>query len=320
MDTFQTRVLASVSRIRVHLITNIGISIHIYSEIFIFLKNSFTQTHNRVIMTSASEAFVSPTARTMVKSRKGKVSHMIPAIRQEKIMDMLSDQEIVSTEELMQSLDISVSTLRRDLMKLEQEHKIHLLHGGGVRRVPKSGELTIAAKLDLNKDRKERIAKKAASYVADGDVIFLDPSSTTFHMIPYLAGKKITVVTNGLSHINQLIIRDIPCMMIGGSIKKTTNACIGPIAENTMHTLFFSKCFLGASGFSIASGITNHDINERVIKLLALRNSTQPYFLLDHSKFGTITLIKVADLDEYPIFIDEIPSELSGYRNFISCE
>ncbi len=245
---------------------------------------------------------------------------MIPAIRQEKILEMLSDNEIMSTEEIMQSLDISVSTLRRDLMKLEQDKKINLLHGGGVRRAQKTVELNISTKLNLNKDTKEIIAKKAASFVEDGDVIFLDPSSTTYHMIPFLAEKNITVVTNGLSHINQLIALDIPCMMIGGSIKKTTNSCIGPIAESTLQTLFFNKCFLGASGFSVASGITNHDINERVIKLLALRNSTHPYFLLDHSKYGSITMIKVADLDEYPILIDKIPAGLEGYSNFILCE
>lgn len=244
---------------------------------------------------------------------------MIPAVRQEKILEILSDNEIISTDSLMKDLDISVSTLRRDLMKLEQEKKISLLHGGGVRLAQKSVELNISTKLELNKEAKEKIAVKAASFVDDGDVIFLDPSSTTYLMIPYLAGKNITVVTNGISHINQLVSLDIPCIMIGGSIKKTTNSCIGPITENTLKSLFFNKAFLGASGFSIASGITNHDINERVIKLLALSNSSHPYFLLDHTKYGIITLVNVAGLEEYPILIDQIPEELKDYNNLILC-
>ena len=245
---------------------------------------------------------------------------MIPAIRQEKILEMLSNNEIMSKEDIMNSLNISVSTLRRDLVKLAREDKINLLHGGGVRRAQKSVELNISTKMDLNRNLKEKIAQKAALLVEDGDVIFMDPSSTTFLMIPELVNKKVTVVTNGLSHINQLINLNIPCMMIGGSIKKTTNSCIGPITESTLQTLFFNKCFLGASGFSVASGITNHDINERAIKLLALRNSTQAYFLLDHTKYGLVTMIKVADLDEYPILIDQIPSGLENYRNFILCD
>lgn len=245
---------------------------------------------------------------------------MIPAVRQEKILEILSNNEIVSTDSLMKVLDVSVSTLRRDLMKLENEKKITLLHGGGVRISQKATELNITTKLDLNKEAKERIACRAASLVENGDTIFMDPSSTTYLMIPFLTGKDITVVTNGISHINLLTNMDIPCIMVGGSIKKTTNSCIGPITESTLKTFYFNKCFLGASGFSISSGITNHDIHERVIKQLALSNSCQPYFLLDHTKYGVVTMVQVASLDEYPILIDEIPEDLKDYGNFILCE
>lgn len=244
---------------------------------------------------------------------------MIPALRQEKILELLSTNEIASTDSLMKHLGISVSTLRRDLLKLESEGKIHLLHGGGVRLPQKTTELNISTKMNLNKEEKEVIARKAATYVEDGDVIFLDPSSTTYWMIPYLAGKKITVITNGISHVNQLVALEIPCVMIGGSIKPTTNSCIGSLTESTMKTFFFNKCFLGASGFSIQSGITNHDINERAIKILALKNSTQPYFLMDHSKYGVVTMIKVANLEDYPVLTDRILPALAGYQNFILC-
>lgn len=245
---------------------------------------------------------------------------MIPAVRQEKILEILSSNEIVSTESLMQTLDISVSTLRRDLVKLESDKKITLLHGGGVRLAQKAAELNISTKIDLNKEAKDVIARRAAAFVEDGDVIFMDPSSTTYLMLPYLEGKKITVLTNGISHINQLVTLNIPCVMIGGTIKPTTNSCIGPLTESVMDTFYFNKCFLGASGFSIQSGITNHDINERAIKILALKNSTQSYFLLDHTKYGVITMVKVADLEEYPILTDKIPPSLSGYGNLILCE
>lgn len=127
---------------------------------------------------------------------------MIPAVRQEKILEILSNNEIVTVESLMNELQVSVSTLRRDLIKLEGEKKITLLHGGGVRLAPKTVELNIFTKLEMNKDAKERIARKAAGLVEDGDTIFLDPSSTTYLMIPFLAGKDITVLTNGISHIN----------------------------------------------------------------------------------------------------------------------
>lgn len=248
------------------------------------------------------------------------VKLMIPAVRQQKILEILSSNEIIYTDTIMNQLDISVSTLRRDLIKLENERKITLLHGGGVRLSQRTTELNIITKIDLNKEAKDIIARKAITFVEDGDVIFMDPSSTTYQMIPYLSDKKVTVLTNGISHINQLVALDIPCVMIGGNIKTTTNSCIGPLTESIMNTFYFNKSFLGASGFSIQSGITNHDMNERTIKVLALKNSTQSFFLLDHTKYGTITMVKVAELEEYPILTDKIPSALSGYSNIILCE
>lgn len=244
---------------------------------------------------------------------------MIPAVRQEKVLELLSSNEIISTDYIMKELDISFSTLRRDLAKLETEKKIELLHGGGVRLPQIQVEMNITTKIELNKEAKDKIAKKAASYVVDGDVIFLDPSSTTYLMIPYLAGKDITVLTNGISHINQMLAMNITCIMIGGSIKKKTNSCIGPIAENNMKSFYFNKCFLGANGFGIQSGITNHDISEKTIKMIALENSSTSYFLLDHSKYGVVTMVKIVDLEEYTVLTDKIPASLSSYSNFVPC-
>lgn len=242
---------------------------------------------------------------------------MIPELRQKKIIDMISETDIISTEALTKLLDISPSTLRRDLLKLSKQEKIMLLHGGGIRLLPKVTELSMTAKMGLHKDAKEQIAKKAVSLIAEGDVIYLDPSSTTYQMIPYLQECRVTVITNSVSHIEELISYKIPCIMIGGSIKASTNSCIGLIAENILKGFNFNKCFIGANGFSITSGITNHDINENVIKSLAVRQSCHPYFLLDSSKFNVIAMVKLANINDYPIITEKVIPELRSFTNMI---
>lgn len=242
---------------------------------------------------------------------------MIPELRQKKIIDMISTTEIMSTEILTELLDISPSTLRRDLIKLSKQDKIMLLHGGGIRLLPKATELSMTAKMSLHKDAKEQIAKKAVSMITEGDVIYLDPSSTTYQMIPYLKEHPVTVITNSVSHIDKLISYKIPCIMVGGSIKASTNSCIGLIAESILKCFNFNKCFIGANGFSITSGITNHDINENVIKTLALRQSCHPYFLMDSSKFNVIAMVKLAEINDYPIITEKAIPELGSYSNII---
>ncbi|NLP35095.1 MAG: DeoR/GlpR transcriptional regulator [Clostridiales bacterium] len=214
-------------------------------------------------------------------------------------------------------LNVSPSTLRRDLRELEKHGKITLLHGGGVQLNRKSTELSISAKLDLNKEAKNKIALKACSFIQDGDVIFIDPSSTTLQMIPYLVNRNITVITNGIYHINQLASHQIPCIMIGGNIKQSTSSCIGPLAESELKTLNFNKSFIGANGFSIKAGITNHDINENTIKRIAIEKSKDTYFLLDSSKYNQVTMIKVASLTEGAIITEKNIPDLNDYSNII---
>jgi len=125
------------------------------------------------------------------------------------------------------------------------------------------------------------------------------------------------VLTNSVSHIDELIYYKIPCIMVGGSIKAATNSCIGLIAENILKGFNFNKCFIGANGFSITSGITNHDINENVIKTLAVRQSCNPYFLMDSSKFNVVAMVKLANISDYPIITEKIIPELSSYPNII---
>ena len=242
---------------------------------------------------------------------------MIPELRQKKIIDMISDTDIITTERLTKLLNISPSTLRRDLLKLSKQEKIMLLHGGGIRLLPKITELSMTVKMGLYKDAKDKIAQKAVSLIADGDVIYLDPSSTTYQMIPYLKEHRVTVITNSVSHIDELINYKIPCIMVGGSIKAATNSCIGLIAENILKGFNFNKSFIGANGFSITSGITNHDINENVIKTLAVRQSCDPYFLMDSSKFNVVAMVKLANINDYPIITEKLIPELISYPNII---
>lgn len=243
---------------------------------------------------------------------------MIPAIRQQTIIHMLKEANtILYLEDLQAALGISTSTLRRDLRELEAKGQVNQLHGGGVKLTQNTPELNITAKLLLNKAAKEKLAAAAASAIEDGDAVFLDPSSTTLEMIPHLVGRPITVITNGIFHINQLVSNHIPSIMVGGNIKIATNSCIGPVAESDMRNYHFNKCFLGANGFSRTSGITNHDINECLIKQLAIQNSSKSFFLLDSSKYNVVTMIKVVDLNVPTVFTDKAFPDLIDYNNIV---
>ena len=247
------------------------------------------------------------------------IGDMIPSLRQQTILDALEkDGKMHFLPQLALALDISESTLRRDLKALEQSGKISVLRGGGVCAKQGSVELDIEAKLLVQVEEKRKIARYAASLVEPGDVIFLDPSSICYFMIDEaLSRLPVTVVTNSCTNVTQLLKMDIHCIMIGGETKRGTNACIGSMAEEILGRLSFTKCFLGANGLTEEAGVTNHDTNERSIKRLAIERSRQAYFLINSGKVGVTTLCQVAEISDHPIIMDRVPEHLKKYGNII---
>lgn len=235
---------------------------------------------------------------------------MIPAVRRQKLLDLLKENELLFLPNIIEAMDSSESTVRRDLKSLAKSGEVELLRGGGV-QLPKQGmEMNIQTKMQMNTREKQQIAMVAGALIYPGDFVFLDPSSVNYLLIDYITADSVTVVTNSITHMNRLLERDIPCLMVGGQIKKSTSSCVGPMAERMLKDLRFSKCFLGANGIDRTAGITNHDPKEQSIKRLAIRNSVSTYFLLESTKLGNIAMCKVADVDEYTVITDR---ELEGF-------
>jgi len=204
----------------------------------------------------------------------------------------------------------SESTIRRDLSQLEKEKKLRRVHGGAALLHQKREELSILEKSTKNIQEKRMIAQYAASFVQDGDCIYLDAGTTTLEMIPYLDAKDIVVVTNGITHLEALLEKDIPTYLLGGFIKKKTKALIGRGALNSLEHYSFDKCFIGVNGIHLEYGYTTPDPEEAMVKSLALKLSRQAYVLADHSKMNESTFAKIADLQDATIITDELDDEL----------
>jgi len=242
---------------------------------------------------------------------------MIPAIRRQTMLDLLKEHELLFLSDIVEAMGSSESTVRRDLKALAHAGEVELLRGGGVRLPQGCGEMSINVKLQLQKEEKERIARRAAEMIYPGDIVFLDPSSVNYLLIDHITAERVTVVTNSLTNMNKLLETDVNCIMVGGQIKKSTSSCLGPMAERELAGLRFSKCFLGANGIDHQGGMTNHDPMEQSIKHLAISHSAQAIFLIDSSKFNQVTMCKVADIGEHTIITDHIPPGYEIYDNMI---
>ncbi|MBP3952416.1 DeoR/GlpR family DNA-binding transcription regulator [Bacillus suaedae] len=231
---------------------------------------------------------------------------MLDLERQQKILALLIARNTIKMQDIIDETGASESTIRRDLQKLERAGKLKRLHGGATILQKKLDEPTIAEKTTKNSHEKHQIAKKAAEFVEDGDCIFLDAGTSTIEIIPYLKGKDVVVVTNGLMNIPLLMELEVETHVIGGYVKSGTGAFIGRSAIKTLETFRFDKAFLGVNGISINGDCTTPDPQEAFIKEYTIERSKQSFLLADHSKFGEVSFSTFAKVEDVTVITSSL--------------
>ena len=220
---------------------------------------------------------------------------MLKTERKQLILEELQEHHVVSLEKLISLLETSESTVRRDLDELEAENKLRRIHGGAELPHSLQQEESIQEKSVKNLQEKKLLAQKAASLIKEQDVIFIDAGTTTAFLIKELSNKDITVVTNSIHHAVQLVEKQIPTVMVGGSVKMATDASIGGVALNQINQLHFDRAFIGMNGVD-ENYYTTPDMEEGAIKRAIIDNAKQTYVLVDASKVGQTCFAKVAPL------------------------
>jgi DeoR family transcriptional regulator, fructose operon transcriptional repressor len=237
--------------------------------------------------------------------------------RKKKILDLLNNSGHIIVNQLAEKFEVSKATIRRDLQELEDRNLLVRSHGGAVPKETTNYEPSLKEKLNKYADQKDEIGKFAASLINEGDTIFLDAGSTTIMIIPHLKVKRLTIVTNSLSIVQKISI-DSPYTLIclGGQLKQTTQAFVGPLAENMLQTLHVDKAFVGSNGIDLKFGITTPDPVEANLKSLMIRSANEAYIVSDYSKFHHTTFAKIADIGDITAIIVDSSIPQSDVEEF----
>lgn len=232
---------------------------------------------------------------------------MLTQERRQKILEYLKEYASASVTKLGEMFDTSESTIRRDLAALAQAGKINKVHGGAT--VLGQEYLHIEDNIEIKSMRniteKERIAEYAAAQISDEDFVYIDAGTTTYLMTTHLTNCKATFVTNGIAHAKQLAQNGCKVMVLGGTLKQTTEAIIGLVATTNLQKYNFSKAFIGTNGVALKQGFTTPDTDEAMLKAVAIERSFVSYVLCDHSKFGKVSAISFANLANACIVCDK---------------
>lgn len=241
------------------------------------------------------------------------VEIVLKEARYDRILDLVAERGEVTVAELNDALRVSEATIRRDLDQLSQQGRLRRSHGGAVRVVGADREPPLALREAALRAEKERIGRTAAALVQPGDRVFLC-SGTTVETLPrHLRDvRDLTVVTNSLPVVNQLVDRpEIELIVIGGVVRHTERSMISQLAERMIAELRVDTVFMGCVALDPGDGLTAESIAEASTDRAILQIARRRVILADHTKFRRSGTIAIAPLEWVHVVVtDSIDAQL----------
>ena len=254
-------------------------------------------------------------------------------LRKQTVMQMLRTTKKLTIEKAMKVLDVSESTVRRLFAQLEAEGLAIRVYGGICYNDSLASGGYFEPKRLVNPDEKVRIGHADEQLIKPGDVIFLDSGTTVMALSAEInrmiteardtssrlydeLHKKyssVTVFTHSLANL-EMLKSYMKINLIGGEYREGKRDFYGYLTEELLRNLRFTKCFIGADGFSEEAGVLASDFGTARINQLALKNSEQKFLLVDSSKLGKTPLVSFSPITNINCIVTDtaIPAEVAS--------
>lgn len=243
---------------------------------------------------------------------------MLKEERQQTILNEVELHNRVLLTDMVEMLDVSIDTVRRDVKELDAENKLRKVHGGAV-------SLGFANYSPVRNnvyaiEQKTLIAQKALNLIADNSVILIDGGTTCLELARLLPPeRKVTCFTLSLPVATELLNKpNVETIFIGGLLSKDAQIAVGP---NTIHNLSEIKVdygFIGTGYVDVNFGLTEFDWDIVQIKKAVIKASKKSILLSISEKLNSQHRYKTCDINEIDAMITELDADhllLQPFKN-----
>lgn len=229
--------------------------------------------------------------------------------RQRFLIDILSEKGQVTISELVDKLQVSADTLRRDLSDLEKQGLAQKNHGGAI-----ALNLSVMNRHNRNSllaDTKQRLGKMVAEKIPSGSTLFLDAGSTVLAAATQIQGP-MTVITTSLDIAQHFSARpDVELILLGGKWDMRQRLFAGSATVSLLQRYRADIAILGACALHAELGLSASQEADAEVKRAMLAASAEHWLVADHMKLNHCEPWLVAGLaDIHQLFLDRPWGEL----------
>ncbi len=228
--------------------------------------------------------------------------------RQEQILELLNEHGFLTVARLSELTYTSPSSVRRDLAVLKNLSLLKRAHGGASALGDVGHAVPLNSRMSKNLTEKRQIARLAATFLADGQTVMLDGSSTAGFLVPYIAKhKEMTVFTNNMLTAVSAVNYGIRTHCIGGCSVEGSAVVSGPQAYRAVEDIYPDVLFFSSQSLDRHGCITDAIAEENYLRILMLERARLRVFLCDSEKFDTRSVYRLTDLDKIDACVFDKP-------------
>ena len=232
---------------------------------------------------------------------------MAARARHNQILAFLDEHSLATVKQLVELLQCSPATVRRDIVDLDAEGKLRKIRNGAEKILsPQStespGMVDFYPKISdySNYEECDRIARKAVEICQPKDNIFIGEGQTTFLMGKYFLSTHLHVYSNYLPLVTYLISQDYPHLVVlGGQYIKSQNLLVSPDTHVSYQGRYM---FVTGDGLTEA-GLTKSALLAFMEEKKMLNYADKVIALVDSQKVGVFGGISMFGLDELDMVI-----------------
>lgn len=209
---------------------------------------------------------------------------MLADRRQEEILRLLTQSGSLTLRDIVDELQVSEATARRDVTQLAAAGRLTRVYGG----VLANGieELSFALSDTTDRAEKRDIARAAAALVHDGDTVILDIGSTVLELARMLAGRPITVITGNLMAYEAMKERvTTELILLGGAVRRNYWATSGHLTAQALQGMHADIVFLGTSGITPRGQVLDSTSDDVAVKQHSIAAADRSVLLATERKF-----------------------------------
>ncbi len=241
---------------------------------------------------------------SVIIQRYAYMNKMFSIERQSEILKLLEQNGRAEVNELAKLFGSSCETIRRDLNEMEINGLLKRTHGGAVLEKALSSqtrEFPVNIREIQRFKEKNAICKLAATYIRNGDSIFIDNSSTCLYLVQHIpTDYQVTIITNSIKLLMGTTEVGNPnhtFVCLGGFYHKENSSTYGSLSLRDAGDFFPNKSFMSCAGILPPNLFTDSSLLEVDTKRLMIERSKEVFILADRTKFGRSSPVFLCDSD-----------------------